>query len=258
MRTRPLPALSPFLLNSVPKSGTNLAIQLLSGVPGLYREDYKHLFEGTKQQLQHHTEMLMALQPNEYIVGHVFYSQHWTDLLNLLKIKMIFIFRDPRDTAVSLAYFMDSEKLKNDPLTRYVQSSRLTIKERLRAIITGVQLPEGPYPNIKDASEIFTLWKCAPSVLPITYEELTASPESRYQACFKMIHFLSGRLWRHREKIAAVNSMMSKYNPSESWTFRKGTAGSWRNEFDEELKHLFKQTAGDLLIELGYEKDKNW
>ena len=39
---------------------------------------------------------------------------------------------------------------------------------------------------------------------------------------------------------------------------RKGVSGDWRNKFTPEHKARFKEIAGDLLIELGYEKDKNW
>jgi hypothetical protein len=40
--------------------------------------------------------------------------------------------------------------------------------------------------------------------------------------------------------------------------FRKGIAGDWKNAFTESDKQDFKAVAGDLLIELGYEKDNDW
>jgi hypothetical protein len=39
---------------------------------------------------------------------------------------------------------------------------------------------------------------------------------------------------------------------------RKGTPGDWRNHFTERLKAEFKELYGDLLVGLGYEKDRNW
>jgi len=39
---------------------------------------------------------------------------------------------------------------------------------------------------------------------------------------------------------------------------RKGIAGDWRNVFTERDKKTFKKVAGDLLVELGYEKDSDW
>jgi len=39
---------------------------------------------------------------------------------------------------------------------------------------------------------------------------------------------------------------------------RKGGTGGWREYFTESQKEVFKKFAGDFLIELGYEKDRNW
>ncbi len=41
-------------------------------------------------------------------------------------------------------------------------------------------------------------------------------------------------------------------------TRRKGVVGEWRYEFTQEHKDYFKEIAGELLIELGYEHDANW
>ncbi len=39
---------------------------------------------------------------------------------------------------------------------------------------------------------------------------------------------------------------------------RKGVSGDWRGAFTERDKRIFKEEAGDLLVELGYEKDRGW
>lgn len=40
--------------------------------------------------------------------------------------------------------------------------------------------------------------------------------------------------------------------------FRKGISGDWKGVFNERDKRVFKEEAGDLLVELGYEKDLDW
>lgn len=40
--------------------------------------------------------------------------------------------------------------------------------------------------------------------------------------------------------------------------FRKGISGDWKGTFTERDKEVFKEEAGELLVELGYEKDLNW
>jgi hypothetical protein len=39
---------------------------------------------------------------------------------------------------------------------------------------------------------------------------------------------------------------------------RKGVAGDWRGVFTERDKEVFKEAAGELLIQLGYERDDDW
>ncbi len=39
---------------------------------------------------------------------------------------------------------------------------------------------------------------------------------------------------------------------------RKGVSGDWRGAFTERDRRIFKEEAGDLLVELGYEKDDDW
>jgi len=40
--------------------------------------------------------------------------------------------------------------------------------------------------------------------------------------------------------------------------YRKGVAGDWKNHFSPEDKALFKETGGEMLVRLGYEKDLSW
>jgi hypothetical protein len=39
---------------------------------------------------------------------------------------------------------------------------------------------------------------------------------------------------------------------------RKGVAGDWRGVFSERDKRVFREEAGDLLIELRYEESADW
>ncbi|MDF1997286.1 hypothetical protein [Peribacillus frigoritolerans] len=60
------------------------------------------------------------------------------------------------------------------------------------------------------------------------------------------------------EKYDLLNLMKNNIDPEKSYTFRQGNAGSWREEFTEVNKLNFKEKAGDFLIELGFEDNKNW
>jgi hypothetical protein len=40
--------------------------------------------------------------------------------------------------------------------------------------------------------------------------------------------------------------------------YRKGIIGDWKSQFSEVVKSTFKNEYGDLLIQLGYEKNYTW
>jgi hypothetical protein len=96
----------------------------------------------------------------------------------------------------------------------------------------------------------------------VKYEDLLERPEEETE---RLLEFLGAGADEEtiRECVRAASF--------ENWTdgrergqedsfsfFRKGVAGDWKNVFTEEDKHIFKEEAGDLLVELGYEKDGDW
>jgi hypothetical protein len=130
-------------------------------------------------------------------------------------------------------------------------------KEQYLALIRGVELSSGPFPNIADATEIFMGWVNSPQVLAIRFEDIMSSEASRYEVCEKVIRYLFPDA--SVEAVPRMQEAMNKQiNKNDSWTFRNGRVGDWRLEFDQEMKQAFKEVAGPLLIELGYEKDLNW
>lgn len=55
-----------------------------------------------------------------------------------------------------------------------------------------------------------------------------------------------------------IKSLEININPRNSPTFRTGKTGEWKKYFKEEHKKIFKEVAGQLLIDLGYEKTLDW
>jgi hypothetical protein len=55
-----------------------------------------------------------------------------------------------------------------------------------------------------------------------------------------------------------IASISSRVFDVASPTFRKGIIGDWRNYFTSEHKQAFKNVAGQLLIDLGYEPNFDW
>ena len=137
-------------------------------------------------------------------------------------------------------------------------------EERLTFIISGwpekLQGNEFPvqvdYPDIGKRFLENLPWLTSPNVLAVRFESL-ARMESRTQTLGSIGQYLLGDKF-HRIQREVILAMESGCNPSHSKTFRKGTGGEWKNYLSQTQKKIFKDCAGQILIDLGYEKDFDW
>ncbi|UJF35787.1 sulfotransferase domain-containing protein [Paenibacillus hexagrammi] len=239
------------LLNTVPKSGTNLLNQIVLGVPGTVLQSTV-LYEGEPEHMKLQFPILENAKPNEVYMGHLYYSKMWSNFLREKPIRTVFMIRDLRDVLVSLAYYI-VKSVPHYPIYQDLISLQ-SQKERYLLLIDGIR----DYPNIRQWFALFTGWLHEDDVLTITYEQLMTSAESRKRTILR----IAEHIWKDRtptmplEKLA--NEMEKNIDSKVSSTFRKGVVGGWKEEFDEEVKMRFTQVAGELLIQTGYEKDLNW
>lgn len=247
--------LSPFFVNTIPKSGSHLLRQLLQGLPQVTHDWDRHwYFEGHSNQIQEHQNRLQTLKNNECAFGHVFYSDKWAAMLNQLGMKRMFLYRDPRDVVVSYVYYV-MNKLQTDVFYPYF-SRCSTQQDRYRAVIEGFK--DGPYrrPGINEWYGRFMKWSKDEQALVIKFEDLVG--ENRTNECEKIINYLIPSIKEESAVRSLIEGMKANVKPERSLTFRKGKTGGWRDEFDEELKNLTKEHCGQLLKDLGYETAADW
>ncbi len=226
--------------------------QILTGIHSITYDQNLHLYEGVSEQLKEHQDELVKLRNNEFLSGHIYYSPPWASLLQDLNMKQIFLYRDLRDVVVSYNYYI--EKI-NAPLHQYFQSKQLSKKERMLSIIRGI--PELGHQDIHDWFSEFKGWLSAPNVLSIKFEDLLRSEGSLDQSVQKIVQFITEEETENLDQ-TTIKSAKENISTQDSATFRKGTIGNWKEEFDEEIILAFKEKAGELLIELGYESDLKW
>jgi hypothetical protein len=250
--------LHPFMLNSIPKSGTHLLKQILMGIPGMQHHPDKGMFGYYKYQPQKQLDQIKKLSHNEFVNGHLYYSPEWEAFFKGLNLKQVFVMRDPRDIVVSYAYFIPT--LPIHPLYATFTQEGFTHKDRIKFLIEGGEpITETKYvqPDVTEWFTSFSKWSERENVFTVKFEDLTSQMKKLHT-----VHRLVKFLWGHQPvpftRPVMVGKMIQNINPGTSPTFRKGAVGGWRNEFDEELIALFKQSAGPLLIELQYEKDMKW
>lgn len=155
-----------------------------------------------------------------------------------------FIKRDPRDRIVSLLNHYRYIRL-NDPSLESVSSD----EERLLLMIRK---------GLRRSTLHFMGWITSPASVVLDFSKLMGSHggfASQEDALGEM------RKIAQALQICLSDEALEKiYRDSfgQGWNFFKGKVNVWKDYFKEEHKQAAKEEIGDLLIELGYEKDLNW
>lgn len=201
------------------------------------------------------------------------------------------VIRDPRDLVVS-AYFWDRGKRPaNKNLTAPWNQERA---ERLQAVSSE---EEGMLLSLS-FSEVYLQalaeWDYGqPNVAEMRYEDMIVDPLAFFSAAFASagisvvdnartttwaigLNRFAYRRWRRPlirtrvlpqstlRQVLDANSFERQANgrkPGENapgHKYRKGVAGDWRNYFTPRVADAFRAQYGDLLVQLGYEQDKDW
>lgn len=261
MKTQALP---PFLMSSVPKSGTHMLHQILNGIPSvtmdIHNEKKKFFYDTIWQEpeffqnlYEDHHQRLSELQENEFGLGHLFHTKKYAEILQAVQIKHIFLYRDPRDVLVSLAYFI-GRNWPEHPLYSLFQSSEMTIQLKLLTLLYGTP----KWPDFQTYMKGFYGWLGDKNTLHVRFEDLIRTEEDQRKTVLQIVQFLYSESSRPASLDDTVSQMISNINSGTSATFRSGKIGSWEKEFDEHIKAIFKVKAGDLLLLSGYEKDQSW
>lgn len=256
------------LCNSYPKSGTHLLYQILYSIPGLNKWDDIVSVQALcgVMNTSSHVHWKLGSAPDQSIVRcHLMHCEEINQVLQEFDSKVIFVYRDLRDVAVSHARWV----MKEPRIFLHQYYSRLKDFDRqLMYSIKGVPVgtPFGSNISQPDIGQDFLRWQKwldEPTALAIKFEDLVGKrgggcEETRLKMIKKIVDYLDIDLsWKQIETTFASDIM----NPQESHTFRKGAKGKiggWKTVFKPDHKTAFKQVAGNLLIELGYESDFNW
>ena len=257
----------PILLGiSFPKSGTHLLDQILLGFSNVapYAKRLHSFYaeyegeSGIKRAPEQALRWLDSLRPCDVASAHLFARPEAVARVTSSKFIPYFIFRDPRDVAVSHVFYV-TEMEKNHVHHDYYQSLP-DFDARLKVSILGRPDADVEFPNIAERFAPYMDWLNHPEVLPIHFEDLIHDRAATLTRI--MDHFLARvpplRLRSARPRELILESLESSINPSRSPTFRSGKTGEWKKHFTNEHKKIFNEVAGDLLIRLGYEKNFDW
>jgi hypothetical protein len=252
----------PILLGiSFPKSGTHLLDQILLGFSKLAPFSKRlHSFyaeydgeSGRKRSPGQALAWLDSLHAGDVASAHLFARPEAVRRVCLPKFIPYFIFRDPRDVVVSHVFYVTDMEASHVHHAYY--RSLPDFDARLYVSIVGRSDTDIEFPDIAERFAPYMEWLEPDEVLSIHFEHLI---HDRAAVLSRIIdHFLT-RVPLQVPRQVMLDSLEASINPERSPTFRSGKTGEWKKYFTIEHKKIFKDVAGDLLVQLGYEKSKDW
>ncbi len=242
----------PLLIQSVPKCGTHLLFEVAKAMgygppPSLDLPAFEdELLPGHFYNLQH-LRLESLGQP---------YARVGCFADDFAASPVPFIYRDPRDVAVSMAHYLVKQK-DYHLLSSYMESLRPA--QRLATVITG-DYPIPVYINrdfsfrgtIRDLMMAYADWVTRPfgNVLPIRFEDIVGpAGGGNEQSQLKTLWRLQLALHVPGRPGDFVRGIFN----TKSLTFRKGRIGSYRDEFGEEHDRLFQSLPQDFMQIYGYD-----
>lgn len=237
---------------TVPKAGTHLLERALCLSPRLYRKLLPTLHPGNVDRFGGLPALLGKLQSGQILVTHLPFTEERQRALRQHGVKTLFMVRDPRDVAVSRAFYIDGQE-------RHPYHAAFDGVHDVRSKIL-ISIEGNPAVNLISMGELlanFEEW-ISDDALLVRFEDLIGgrgggSDATQTQTLRRIFDFI-GVGGREHEIRRIKEQLFSDKSP----TFRKGTTGGWVEHFDEEIKDRFKAVAGDALVQYGYEEDTQW
>ncbi|MGA9533275.1 MAG: sulfotransferase domain-containing protein [Anaerolineales bacterium] len=244
--------------NAMAKSGSHILEQFLEGLelmtPLTFTDihpirtmDATGQFRSTAAVLRD----LGRLRPGDMGWGYIPSRPAYIRWFEQSNVVSFFVFRDPRDKIVShILYAMDIH-LEHAMHDFYHDLD--TMEKRIEATIDGVP---GYVEDVGRTYESYLGWLELPSVFPVRFEDLVVDQPGIVRRMIQ--HLESAGVEIRGDFDQNLRDLLEAMAPQHSPTFRSGTAGGWRDHFtDENIRH-FKESTGELLIELGYEESGDW
>ncbi|MEA3357256.1 MAG: sulfotransferase domain-containing protein [Patescibacteria group bacterium] len=253
----------PILVNSIPKSGTNLLKNIVLAINGTHSGTDLSLANETtngEECLDYIQKRIVQFSPGHVYTGHIPYFPEVSSWLKENKVKQVFIYRDPRDITVSLYHYIMKEKT---PRHAYysMYSNFESDKTRLLMAITGFgegknkfKVSNNSIPAIGLVYQAYLPWiqNNRSDCLSLRYEDLVGTDDDCKEQFKKIVRFINPNIFINEKLLQKIRTR--GMDPRRSHTYRKGVINSWKDEYTQEHITAFRSNFDDsLLNDLGYE-----
>ncbi len=201
--------------------------------------------------------LFAKISNGQYVIGHMPFSADGKKVIKKHIKKTITIIRDPRDMAISM--INHSRTRPQHHAHKYLFYELVSESQRLRAVLLGYENKFGSLIGIHQMYASMLKWKEEIKNITLKFEDLVGkmgggSSEKQVLSIKALIYYLNLASEVDDEKVSDI----AKNSFGVSGTFRKGKIGAWQDVYSNSDRELYKSKIGDLLIDLGYESNKDW
>lgn len=239
----------------LPKSGTTWVEQMLCTFPG-YRPVM--IPEAIAYEMRHGGSHDFELPP-DFIARfrhtltvakmHVHGSDRNHGLLETAGLPYLVVYRDLRDVGVSYVHYVRRTRWHPD----HPDYRGLDVEQGL------LRFARELLPPYRDWILSWRRYRAEPAYLEVRYESLLADAESAMSQV--AAHFGLAATPEEIRRVVERNRF-ERYtggrrpgSDSGDGFVRSGTSGDWRNHFTPAVERAFADVAGELMAELGYERE---
>jgi len=226
-------------INSIPKCGTFLLAKCITLLTS--KQSVKFFTESATDGLD-----IPKITNKKFLLGHSPYSKNLETKLAKENYKVFLIYRDPRDQVISHAKWI-LENSEHYAMCDHQKKCPLPLDAIIDILIEK---------DLKNRFNLYLEWFKSPIVCPIKFENLVG-PQGGGNLSLQKNEIK--KICNHI-KIDCKKNIDSciKQLFGNTLTFRGGQIGKWKKILTQQQKDNIKKYAGELIINLGYEKDNNW
>lgn len=240
----------PVVVNSLPKSGTHLMLQITRALPGIrYHGNFLATSPSRTQRARSPEVMarkVSGLLPGETLGAHLYHSAPVAKALRGVNALHLFIYRDPRAVLVSEMFYLSE---MNRFHRMYKHFSRLTeTEDRLKLALDGL---DEHYPAAPERFLPYAGWVTDPDTMALRYEDMVGPDQPAH------IAQVAAR-WRARAGAEAPahpgleDALVAAVDPGKSHTFREGGTDRWRSKLSPAQVDLVTERLAPALERFGY------
>jgi len=261
-----------FIINSLPKSGTNLVAKLLGLMPGGFRPVVhlgNHSYSNVNQAFAYTTTVRIGVDmPIEvprrlvekdvgrvsgrrFATAHVPYTRDLSDIFRQKNIKLLLVIRDPRSVVLSLVDYIDRED--SHPLHQCFK--KIGSDEKFAAVIEGRQFSDKlELVNLKDRLLSILQWKNYPNAKIVRFEDLVgerggSSDKVMLDTVRELVRYLGIHVSGKRLEKAGARLF------GGTKTFYSGSIERWKSGLPPEALEKIRVKLGGLMDNYGYKLD---